>query len=174
MSAATVYRGLLGYPTAHPGVQQVYAVVFGRPGVALSGSLATRYSDFSGFRPIFGQSWPHNPSRTTGLVLQCRLHQKPAPQTNSKTISWQFGIRKSPPSNEPLRAAGYLYIFICSFFVDSDLVRDGRGTLFPAPGVDSGPVERGSEGARGPPNPVNNNICWVGLMGGFSSLVLVP
>ncbi len=45
---------------------------------------------FSGFRPIFGQTWPPNPSRTTGLVLQCRLHQKSAPQTNSKTISWQF------------------------------------------------------------------------------------
>jgi hypothetical protein len=51
---------------------------------------------FSGFRPIFGQAWPQNPSRTTGLVLQCRLHQTSAPQTNSKTISWQFGIRKSP------------------------------------------------------------------------------
>jgi hypothetical protein len=28
---------------------------------------------------------------------QCRLHQKSAPQTNSKAISWQFGIRSSPP-----------------------------------------------------------------------------
>ncbi len=64
---------------------------------SLSVSLAIRYSDFSGFRPIFGQTWPQNPSGTTGLVLQCRLHQKLAPQTNSKTISWQFGIRKSPP-----------------------------------------------------------------------------
>ena len=64
---------------------------------SLSGSLATRNSDLSGFRPIFGQTWPQNPSRTTGLVLQCRLHQKSAPQTNSKAISWQFGILKSPP-----------------------------------------------------------------------------
>ncbi len=63
----------------------------------LSGSLAIRYSDFSCFRPIFGQTWPQNPSRTTGLVLQCRLHQKSAPQTNSKAISWKFGILKSPP-----------------------------------------------------------------------------
>jgi hypothetical protein len=65
--------------------------------------LATRYSDFSGFRPIFGQTWPQNPSRTTGLVLQCRLDQKSAPQTNSKAISWQFGIRKSPPPRSPDR-----------------------------------------------------------------------
>ena len=56
-----------------------------------------RYSDFSGFRAIFGQTWPQNPSRTTGLVLQCRLDQKSAPQINSKAMSWQFGIRKSPP-----------------------------------------------------------------------------
>ncbi len=46
----------------------------------LSGSFAIRNSDFSGFRPIFGQTRPQNPSRTTGLVLQCRLHQKSAPQ----------------------------------------------------------------------------------------------
>ncbi len=65
--------------------------------VRLSGSLATRYSDCSGFRPIFGQSWPQDPSRTTGLVLQCRLHQKSALQINAKAISWQFGILKSPP-----------------------------------------------------------------------------
>ena len=39
-----------------------------------------------GFRPMFGQTWPQNPSRTTGLVL----HQKSAPQTNYNAISWQF------------------------------------------------------------------------------------
>ena len=59
------------------------------------GRLAGIFRD--GFRPIFGQTWPQNPSRTTGLVLQCRLHQKSAPQTNSKAISWQFVILKSPP-----------------------------------------------------------------------------
>ncbi len=42
----------------------------------LSGSVATGNSDFSGFRPIFGKTWPQNLSRTTGLVLQCRLHQQ--------------------------------------------------------------------------------------------------
>ncbi len=31
-----------------------------------------------GFRSMFGQTWPPNPSRTTGLVLQCRLHFSPA------------------------------------------------------------------------------------------------
>ncbi len=63
----------------------------------ISGSLAIRNYIFSGFRSIFGQTWPPNPSRTTGLVLQCRLHQKSAPQTNSKAISWQLGILSSPP-----------------------------------------------------------------------------
>ena len=53
-------------------------VVFQSSGL-LSGSLATRYSDSSGFRPIFGQTWPQNPSRTAGVVLQCRLHQKSGP-----------------------------------------------------------------------------------------------
>ncbi len=43
----------------------------------LSGSLAIRNSDFvAGFRSIFGQTWPQHPSRTTGLILQCRLHQQ--------------------------------------------------------------------------------------------------
>ncbi len=61
----------------------------------LSDSLATRYSAFSCFRQIFGQTWPQNPSRTTGLVLQCRLNQKSAPQTNSNTISWQSAEAKA-------------------------------------------------------------------------------
>ncbi len=52
---------------------------------------------FADFRPIFGQTWPQNPSRTTGLVLQCRLHQKSAPQTICKTMSWQRGILESRP-----------------------------------------------------------------------------
>jgi hypothetical protein len=41
-----------------------------------------------GFRQIFGHTWPLNLSRTTKLVLQCRLHEKSAPQTNSKAFSW--------------------------------------------------------------------------------------
>ncbi len=45
------------------------------------------FSCFLDVWPIFGQTWPQNLSRTTGLVLQCRLHQKLAPQTNSKSIS---------------------------------------------------------------------------------------
>ena len=84
----------------------------------LSGSLAIRYSDFPGFRQIFGQPWPQNPSRATGLVLQCRLHQKSAPQTNSKAISWllsgplafsdsrilPFGLGPETPRIRPRRA----------------------------------------------------------------------
>ncbi len=47
------------------------------------------------FLPIFGQTWPQNPSRSTGLVLQCRLHHKSAPQTN---ILKPFrGTKKSRP-----------------------------------------------------------------------------
>ena len=52
---------------------------------------AIRNSDlWAGFRPIFGQTWPPNLSRTTGRVVQCRLHHKSAPHTNSKDISLQF------------------------------------------------------------------------------------
>ena len=36
-----------------------------------------------GYPSIFGQIWPQTLSRTTGLVLQFRLHQKSAPQTSS-------------------------------------------------------------------------------------------
>ena len=98
----------------------------------LSDSVATRYSDFSGFRAIFGQTWHQNPSRTTGLVLQCRLHPKSAPQTNSKAISWQFGIL-NPPPNEPLNDVG-------RYLITSTLCRSGNcsgwpGDLVPGLGV---------------------------------------
>ncbi len=80
-----------------PNAQETVAVGVG----ALAGSLAVHWQlgilIYVVFGQFFGQTWPQNPSRTTGRVLQCRLHQKSAPQTNSKTISWQFGIRKSPP-----------------------------------------------------------------------------
>ncbi len=53
-----------------------------------------------GGSPIFGQTWPQNPPRTTGLVLQCRLHQKSAPQTNSKArglaVHWHSWIKILP------------------------------------------------------------------------------
>ena len=63
----------------------------------LNDSLAILNSDFYGLRTIVCQTWPQNSSRTTGLVLQCRLHHKSAPQTNSNIISLQFEILKSPP-----------------------------------------------------------------------------
>ena len=50
-----------------------------------------------GFRPIFGQTWPQDSSRSTGLVLQCRLHQKSTRQTNSMAISW----RQKTPARLP-------------------------------------------------------------------------
>ncbi len=40
-----------------------------------------------------GQTWPPNPSNKTGLVLQCRLHQKTARQTNSKAFRGTKQIR---------------------------------------------------------------------------------
>ncbi len=40
-----------------------------------------------GFPVIFGQTWPQDPSRSPGLALQFNLHEKSAPQTNSKAIS---------------------------------------------------------------------------------------
>ncbi len=56
------------------------------PGWVPEGSLAENAR--VGFRPIFGQTWLQNPSRTTGLILQCWLHQKSTRQTNSKAILW--------------------------------------------------------------------------------------
>ncbi len=53
----------------------------------LEGSLARKYG--VGLRAIFGQTGPPNPSRSTWLVLQCRLHRKSVRQTNSKAISWR-------------------------------------------------------------------------------------
>jgi hypothetical protein len=44
------------------------------------GNLAGNFR--ADFRPIFGQTVPPNPSRSTGLVLQCPLHHKSAPQAN--------------------------------------------------------------------------------------------
>jgi hypothetical protein len=40
-----------------------------------------------GCRPMFGQTLPQNHCKSTGLVLQCRLHQKSAQLTNYKAIS---------------------------------------------------------------------------------------
>ncbi len=60
------------------------------------GSLAGNL--WAGFRPIFGQTWPQNTSRSTGLVLQCWLHQKSARQINSKAISWRQKIPARLPS----------------------------------------------------------------------------
>ena len=63
--------------------------------IELSGSLAIRSYDFSGFRPIFGQTWPQNHSRTTGLVLQCRLQQKSG--GHGGPLRAPEGPRRGPP-----------------------------------------------------------------------------
>ena len=44
------------------------------------GNLAGNFR--ADFRPIFGQTLPQNHSRSAGLVLQCPLHHKSAPQAN--------------------------------------------------------------------------------------------
>ncbi len=63
------------------------------------GSLAGNFR--VGSRPIFGQTWPQDPSRTTGLVLQCRLHKKSARQTDSKAVPWwQKTIARLPSSTQ--------------------------------------------------------------------------
>ena len=49
------------------------------------GSLAGNFR--VGFPGIFGQTWAQDPSRSPGLALQFNLHEKSAPQTNSKAIS---------------------------------------------------------------------------------------
>ena len=68
------------------------------------GSLAGNFR--VGFRLIFGQTWPQDPSRSTGLVLQCRLHQKSAPQTNSKPFRCANKLRpdcRQVPSSKTVR-----------------------------------------------------------------------
>ncbi len=47
---------------------------------------------------MFGQTWSQNSSRSTGLVMQCRLHQKSIRQTNSKDISWRQQMSARLPS----------------------------------------------------------------------------
>ena len=55
-----------------------------------------------GVRSSFGQTLPQKPSRTMGLVLQCRLHQKSAPQTNSIATSWhRANPARLPSSTQP-------------------------------------------------------------------------
>ena len=72
------------YPESpkYKGTQSISLSVYWVPEGNLAGNVR------AGFRAIFGQTWAPNPSRSTGLVLQCRLHQKSARQSNSKAISW--------------------------------------------------------------------------------------
>ena len=70
------------------------------------GPLFGRFSawpqnELSGRSQMFGQSWPQGPSRTTGLVVQCRLHQISARQTNSKAISFFRMAQERPPGVVP-------------------------------------------------------------------------
>ena len=60
------------------------------------GSLAHKFR--VGIRPISCKTWPPNLSRTTGLVLQCRLHQKSPQRTNFKAISWRQKTQATLPS----------------------------------------------------------------------------
>ena len=66
---------------------------------------------FACFRLIFCQTLPKHPSRTTALVLQCRLHHKSAPQTNSKPISW----RQTNPARLP--SGTQLFVVLLLFFI---------------------------------------------------------
>ncbi len=105
-------KGAAGRPTAGSGRSAVLYAACRPPRACRAGTVSNSCAHPScwvpegslagifgvGFRPIFGQTWPQNPSRTTGLVLQCRLHQKSARQTNSKAISWHQQIPARLPS----------------------------------------------------------------------------
>ena len=67
------------------------------------GSLAGNFR--VGFPWIFGQTWPQDPSRSPGLALQLNLHEKSAPQTNSKAISWRQQIPGEGQGNTALISA---------------------------------------------------------------------
>ena len=46
---------------------------------------------------------PQNPHRCIGLAAQSRMHQKSAPETNSKAISCHFCVFKPHPCGGPVR-----------------------------------------------------------------------
>ena len=109
----------------------------------------------SGFRLIFGQTRPQNLSRTTGLVLQCRLHQKAGPQTDLKAISW-LDLRLGRVRESWLPSGGcFLFLIrVLTFFPHPGFPKQqftrnvglfwgGPGPAFPAPS--RGPEAPGPE-----------------------------
>ena len=77
------------HPQRYRGWQRLWSGLSRRsrqcPAWVPEGSLAGNF--WVGFPGIFGQTWPQDPSRSPGLALQFNLHEKSAPQTNSKAIS---------------------------------------------------------------------------------------
>ena len=100
-----------------------------------------------GFLPMFGQTWPQNPSRSTGLVLQCRLHQKSAPQTNSKAMPWcQTNPARLPSLHRSVNSFRFL-CFLHWFGLGPGGLREAPG----CPGKAHGGLWGGFPGAPGPP-----------------------
>ena len=67
-------------------VQSVSCILLG---AHLSKQVNLKSLVFGRFR---GQNRPGDPSRSTGLVLQCRLHRKSALETSPRPISWPFSL----------------------------------------------------------------------------------
>jgi hypothetical protein len=130
----------------------------GGRGATLSGSLAIRNYDVSGFRLIFCQTWPQHPSRKTGLVLQCRLPVPGAP-----------GARRGPQGAENWpKTGGRIYNLIlpkvcparCAVNLRSFGGGDKQGSEHLPPGSRSEPnidvcvCGGGQSGPDRPPNPI--------------------
>ncbi len=81
----TVGPGYRGVPALRPD----YVYIFSGP-LAVSDSRNLVFVLF--FWLIFGQTWPQNPSRTTGSSCSVDCTKKSARQTNSKAISWHSRI----------------------------------------------------------------------------------
>ncbi len=98
------------------------------------GSLAGNL--WVGFRSIFGKTWLPNPSRTTGLVLQCRSHQKLAQPWRQQIPARLPSGTQMPDLGWGMFQAAYLKKHNGDFPVRmqtlTDEVQPGAGPLVPA------------------------------------------
>ncbi len=118
------------------------------------------------FGSVFGQTWPQNPFRTTGLVLQCRLHQKSARLTNSKATSWRETTKCVFSTYLDSEQEAKIYIVPCTWGLGcnrsrlpaKDCQAGGRETLREGRWVSTAYLLEGFQGLRGRPEPENRRF----------------
>ena len=89
-------------------------------------------------------------ARPVGTGPGAKLGRKPS-KNQITNISLIYYSKRSGGIYVPL-------LLVLRFCVDPGIARDGRGTSFPALGIDSGPGEGVSEGVRGAHKPDINII----------------